>query len=157
MGKFEEKEGSTTIHVEGMTCLHCKKRVTKALKKVEGVKTVKVSLSEKEAEVGFEGVPVDEELLVKAVEDAGYRVGSDENSVPKNNEKSMKRKMRLLMGGGIGFVGMVVFMIVMFIIPGFFGIGGMEDFNMMLIGIPIMLAVMITMMLIIRYVHKRKT
>ena len=59
------------IHVEGMMCMHCVSHVQKALEAVEGVKSVKVSLEDKEAQVeALEGV--DANTLVKAIVDAGY-------------------------------------------------------------------------------------
>jgi copper ion binding protein len=72
MGIFGTKN---TIHlkVEGMTCGHCVGRVTKALEGVEGVKSAKVNLEKKDAKVELKGDKVDEDLLIKAVEEAGYK------------------------------------------------------------------------------------
>ena len=60
----------TTLKISGMMCPHCVAHVTEALNKIEGVKA-QVSLEEKQAVV--EG-DVAAEVLVKAVEDAGYKV-----------------------------------------------------------------------------------
>lgn len=59
--------------VEGMTCNHCVHHVTMALSEVEGVKDVKVSLSEKSALVNSED-SVQFETLKVAVEEAGYKL-----------------------------------------------------------------------------------
>ena len=72
MGLFGSKN-KTTLNVEGMTCNHCVMRVTKALEGVDGVKSAKVSLDEKQAEVTFKGDKLDSKLLAKAVADAGYQ------------------------------------------------------------------------------------
>ena len=60
------------VHIEGMTCMHCSGRVEKALNALDGVEA-KVSLSEKTATVNLEAA-VSDELLNKAVTDAGYEV-----------------------------------------------------------------------------------
>ena len=61
----------TILKVEGMTCNHCKMRVEKALQAVNGVESVKVDLTTKEATVTG---ATEREKLAKAVEDAGYSV-----------------------------------------------------------------------------------
>ena len=72
MGLFGSKN-LTSLKVEGMTCGHCVMRVTKALEGVDGVKSAKVSLEKSEAEVTFKGDKFDSKVLIKAVEDAGYK------------------------------------------------------------------------------------
>ena len=70
----EEKEMKEfTIKIEGMACGHCTARVEKALKEIEGVTEVAVSLEEKNAVVKAND-NVTEEVLKKAVIDAGYEV-----------------------------------------------------------------------------------
>lgn len=61
----------TVLRVEGMTCMHCKMSVEKALKSVEGVESANVDLMRKEAVVTGSAA---RDALVKAVEDAGYSV-----------------------------------------------------------------------------------
>ena len=56
-----------------MACGHCTARVEKALKEIEGVTEVAVSLEEKNAVVKAND-NVTEEVLKKAVIDAGYEV-----------------------------------------------------------------------------------
>jgi len=58
--------------VEGMSCQHCVKAVTNALKELEGVTDVKVDLESKKVEV--EGENLVDQTLREAVEDAGYDV-----------------------------------------------------------------------------------
>ena len=62
-----------TIFIEGMSCGHCSKRVEEALKSVDGVKSVLVSLEEKKAEVVLKR-DVSNEILRNAVEDIGFEV-----------------------------------------------------------------------------------
>jgi len=72
MGLFGSKN-KTSLSVEGMTCNHCVMRVTKALEGIDGVKTAKVSLADKSAEVTFKRDKLDEKILISAVADAGYK------------------------------------------------------------------------------------
>ena len=59
-----------TLFIEGMSCPHCSARVEKALNGLEGV-TAHVDLKKKRALVETE---VEDDVLIKAVEDAGYSV-----------------------------------------------------------------------------------
>lgn len=61
------------LNIEGMSCMHCVKKVETALNEVKGVKSVKVNLENKTAEVTLKE-DVDIEILKKVVEDAGYEV-----------------------------------------------------------------------------------
>ncbi len=70
---FGKEKITKTLNVEGMSCMHCVKKVETALKEVKGVKSVKVDLENKTAEITLKE-DVDEEVLKKAVEDAGYEV-----------------------------------------------------------------------------------
>jgi len=56
--------------IDGMSCPHCSARVEKALNSIEGVSAT-VNLKKKIAEVETE---VDVQVLIKAIEDAGYSV-----------------------------------------------------------------------------------
>lgn len=62
-----------TIFINGMSCGHCSKRVEDALKSVNGVKSVKVSLDEKKADVVLKN-DIDNDVLKKAVEEVGVEV-----------------------------------------------------------------------------------
>lgn len=59
------------LHIEGMTCMHCKMTVEKALKGVAGVTSAQVDLAKNLAVVTGEA---DRVALAKAVEAAGYKV-----------------------------------------------------------------------------------
>lgn len=61
----------TLLKIEGMTCMHCKMSVEKALKSVEGVESVNVDLMRKEAVITGSA---ERDELIQAVEDAGYDV-----------------------------------------------------------------------------------
>lgn len=70
---FGKEKIVKTLNVEGMSCMHCVKKVETALKEVKGVKSVNVSLENKTAELTLKE-DIDTEVLKKAVEDAGYEV-----------------------------------------------------------------------------------
>lgn len=63
------------LRIEGMMCEHCKMHVTNALKGVEGVTVLEVSLEKKNALVETEA-SVSDEVLKEAVKNAGYEVTS---------------------------------------------------------------------------------
>jgi copper ion binding protein len=62
---------TTVLNVNGMKCMHCKKRVEDACKGVNGVKDAKVNLDAKNVTVTLEN-NVDASLIKKAINDAGY-------------------------------------------------------------------------------------
>ena len=63
-----------TMIIDGMMCSHCSGRVTQVLNAIDGVSAV-VSLEDKNAKITLtKDVPDD--VLIKAVTDAGYTVVS---------------------------------------------------------------------------------
>ena len=66
----EEKKMKKKMIIEGMSCAHCQMRVEKALNAIDGVSS-KVSLEENAAYISLDK-EVSDDLLIKAVEDAGY-------------------------------------------------------------------------------------
>ncbi len=70
--KGREVKGMGKIFkVPDMTCQHCVKTLEEALKKLDGVKDVRISLKKKEVEVEGE---VSEAEIISAIEKAGYSV-----------------------------------------------------------------------------------
>lgn len=63
-----------TMIIEGMMCPHCSGRVTQVLNDIDGVSAV-VSLEEKSAKITL-SKEVSDDVLTKAVTDAGYNVVS---------------------------------------------------------------------------------
>jgi len=63
-----------TIKVNGMSCQHCAKAVTKALEEIQGVSGVNIDLSN--GLVSFEeDHPVDMNTLQEKIKKAGYELG----------------------------------------------------------------------------------
>ncbi|MDD5087644.1 MAG: SO_0444 family Cu/Zn efflux transporter [bacterium] len=67
-------EQAVELLIEGMTCSHCVKTVSDALKQVPGVTKADVNLATGRAQV--EGKNLDRDALKKAVESVGYRIKS---------------------------------------------------------------------------------
>lgn len=65
---------STVLHVEGMSCSHCKASVEKALKTLDGVNEANVSLEAKTVAIDFDPGVVNEDSLKRTIADAGYDV-----------------------------------------------------------------------------------
>ena len=63
-----------TMKIEGMSCGHCSARVEKALNAIDGVSAA-VDLESKTASITLQK-EVSDDILRKAVEDAGYDVVS---------------------------------------------------------------------------------
>lgn len=74
--EIKERKMKKVMHIEGMTCGHCQKRVEDALNNLDGVKA-EVNLEERIANVEVTG-NADDELLKNTVVDAGYEVVSIE-------------------------------------------------------------------------------
>jgi mercuric ion binding protein len=66
------KERSVTLKVNGMTCVSCPFIVKKSLTRVDGVKSVKVSLKERMAWVVFDDEQATLATLMTATADAGF-------------------------------------------------------------------------------------
>lgn len=67
-------KSKATLQITGMTCDHCVKTVSEALKGISGVSKAKVNLKKNEAEVIYDPNQVSESKLKEAVVGAGYGV-----------------------------------------------------------------------------------
>lgn len=95
---YETPIDQRTLLIEGMSCAACSARVEKALSKIDGVIKANVNLSTNKALVQFYSGAVEEEVLVKAVEKAGYKAQIEyERDIDREKElrekeiKSLKR------------------------------------------------------------------
>jgi len=74
----------STLEIEGMSCAACVTRVEKSLMQVPGVETASVNLSTEKAHVEYSAFLKDPELLLAAVERAGYKAHwPQEKPIPK--------------------------------------------------------------------------
>ncbi len=95
---YETPIDQRTLLIEGMSCAACSARVEKALSKIDGVIKANVNLSTNKALVQFYSGTVEEDVLVKAVEKAGYKAQIEyERDIDREKElrekeiKSLKR------------------------------------------------------------------
>jgi len=65
------------LRIEGMTCQHCVKAVTNALREVAGVRSVDVSLADKLAVLSVDEATFDRADAEKAIAEEGYSVAGD--------------------------------------------------------------------------------
>lgn len=68
-----DKTESLTLRIEGMSCEHCVKRVTDALKSIKGVKKAIVDLEAKSAEVTYLPAKTNREAMTAAVCALGFK------------------------------------------------------------------------------------
>ncbi len=67
---------AVAIPVDGMSCVSCAARVKRALKKIEGVQEVEVSLERREAVVRYRPDKVSPDRLKSAIDALGYKAGN---------------------------------------------------------------------------------
>jgi P-type Cu+ transporter len=60
------------LPIEGMTCTSCASRVTRAVRRIEGVESVKVNLASDSAAVAFDPSRTSLAAIADAVRRAGY-------------------------------------------------------------------------------------
>jgi copper chaperone len=63
-----------SLTVEGMSCGHCVKAIEGSVAKLDGVKSVQVSLEEKKVEVEFDDSQVKLNDIKETIDDQGYDV-----------------------------------------------------------------------------------
>ncbi|MBM4168101.1 MAG: hypothetical protein FJ215_02940 [Ignavibacteria bacterium] len=82
---------TVSLSIEGMTCGSCASKVDKALKGVEGVKDVAVSVEDKSATIVLaQNTAVSADNLAKVVTEAGYKA-----SVKKSEGKTVKNEVKV--------------------------------------------------------------
>lgn len=62
----------TVFQVEGMTCSSCVRHINNALKKIEGIEDVEVSLQEKKVTVKHDPAKATAEKINAAISEEGY-------------------------------------------------------------------------------------
>jgi copper chaperone CopZ len=87
------KTKTVTLAVSGMKCENCVTKVDKALRGVEGVKDVKVSLEKNSADVVLASASVKSEALLKAVAEAGF--GASAGKLKIAAKKDMKESCEM--------------------------------------------------------------
>ena len=86
---------TVTLDISGMTCASCVRRVERALGKVEGVETASVNFAAENARVTL-AAPVPVEVLVAAVEKAGYAAKPADTSNDRDQERAAHARGTLI-------------------------------------------------------------
>ena len=68
---------SCTVHIQGMTCGSCVKKITTTVEEVSGVLNCEVSLADKSAEVEFDSDILTAEDVEKTINNIGAKVSVD--------------------------------------------------------------------------------
>ena len=68
---------SCTVHIQGMTCGSCVKKITSTVEEVSGVLNCEVSLADKSAEVEFDPDILTAEDVEKTINNIGTKVSID--------------------------------------------------------------------------------
>ncbi len=63
-----------TLHVEGMSCMHCVNAIKNSVGSLPGVSKVEVDLTDKKVTVDFESDQVTLDQIKAKIEDAGYEL-----------------------------------------------------------------------------------
>lgn len=80
-----------TILIEGMTCAACSTRLDKLLNKIDGVDNANVNLSTNKGVVEFPSNIIEDQVLIKTVEKAGFK-GEIEVERNVDREKELREK-----------------------------------------------------------------
>lgn len=94
------------FQVTGMTCSACSAAVERSVKKVEGVKSVNVSLLTNSMTVEYGDTPADRDKVINAVEEAGYGAsvyGDSEHVRPENLMEAQLKEMKTRLIVSFGF------------------------------------------------------
>ena len=78
---MSEIERKIILPVRGMTCASCVAHVEKALKGVDGISDVNVNLATEKASVEYDPSKASPEEVVKAIEEIGYGVLTDDVTI----------------------------------------------------------------------------
>ncbi len=81
MGKNANQ--TVTLPIGGMSCASCAARIEKGLRNLSGIKEANVNLATEKAVVTYDPQVLNEEGLIRTIEDLGYKVPLPENKAEK--------------------------------------------------------------------------
>lgn len=85
---------SQKFDIKGMTCSACSNAVDRAIKKLEGVSEVNVNLLSNSMLVKYDDKVLNDDKIIKRVEDAGYEAILNKVDNIKIEKKIILQKMR---------------------------------------------------------------
>jgi uncharacterized protein len=100
--------------IDGMTCTSCEMRIENNLKKMDGVREVKVSFSNATAKVGYDPRITSMSKIVETIEKLDYKVVNNPNNKNTANGKQAKSsdKMSINQLVGIGIILLAGYLII---------------------------------------------
>ncbi len=86
------------FNIQGMTCSSCSSHVEKSVKNLNGIKNVNVNLLSNTMIAEYDEKYLDDNIIIKAVIDAGYGISVEDKKIEKELEnddgiKSMKKRL----------------------------------------------------------------
>ncbi len=90
----ETKEEQVQLSLSGMHCSSCAGLIERGLKKVPGVKTANVNFAAEKARVVFDNSLANTELLIAAVEKAGYKAKVTDASDPEADRRQREAEIK---------------------------------------------------------------
>ena len=84
-----------SIQIQGMTCASCAQSVERVTKKLEGVEDASVNLATEKLSISYDPSALRVSDIKKAVEDAGYKVIEEEDTVDTDKESKDREKKTL--------------------------------------------------------------
>ncbi|MDP3698960.1 MAG: heavy metal translocating P-type ATPase [Nanoarchaeota archaeon] len=94
--KNKEKIQTSTLKISGMHCASCSTILTRALQKVEGVKSAVVNYSTEKGTVTFDSAKTNEPALIQAVQKKGYDAEALTDESYAREEQLRKKEIKKL-------------------------------------------------------------
>lgn len=83
---YQEKNKKIVLSVSGMTCASCEHHIESEVVKLSGVSSVKASYADKSTVVTYDPQKVDEEKIIAAINETGYKVEKGVNLVQEKTK-----------------------------------------------------------------------
>ncbi|MDF2519675.1 MAG: hypothetical protein K0R84_303 [Clostridia bacterium] len=102
---------NVVINIQDMTCSSCELKIENALKKLEGVTKVKVSLSQAKAFIAFDENKIEINDILRTIEELGYNASKQGDAATGNAVKESD-KLRVDQVIGIGIIILAIYVII---------------------------------------------
>jgi len=89
------------LDLQGMHCASCVTRIERSLKKVTGVTAATVNLATRRARVTFDASQVSPEMMIAAVEKAGYKASPIMDAKPQDDKRERDAAFLNLIGAAV--------------------------------------------------------
>lgn len=86
---MEGSEKRIQLHIGGMTCLNCQKKIEKALKNAKGIGSVAVSYEDSTAEIVYNKNQISLSEIIAVIEKLGYEVVTDREQQGQRLERAV--------------------------------------------------------------------